>query len=302
MKAPFLPIPASSIIHGQRPDELLPFVLFHRRNLKVCTLHGVVLEGIDFLYPKYVATAYKLVESLCMRYIDGVIAVGEDTKHFYEQRYPRLKGRIEVIPNGVDLQKFKPMDQAQVRGKYGFRKEDQIVLYVGRVEREKNLGFLIRAYAILKSQNERSKLVLVGDGRDRANMQSLINQLGLKDVTLTGTMPPDEIPEIMNCADVFALCSLFEGDGPIVIKEALASGVPIVSTDVGEAKHLVKNDMMGIIVDRDEKSFGQALGDMIQKDRDVVRKECRDNSQQFSSELMVSKTVAFYRKIQDVAG
>ena len=163
LKIPFLKILNSSVIHTQRPDDMLQFILFHKKNPKVCTLHGKALKGIDLKQPKIVAKVYGFVESFCLKHIDKLIAVDETTKQFYEQLYPWLKNKITVIPIGINLNKFKPMDKENMRRKYGFDTKDKIIIYVGRLEKEKNLDLLIKSFVFAKEHDPHTKLVLMAD-------------------------------------------------------------------------------------------------------------------------------------------
>lgn len=296
LKIPFLKILNSSIIHTQRPDNMLQFILLHKKNPKVCTLHGKALEGIDLKQPKIVAKVYGFVESFCLKHIDKLIAVDETTKQFYEELYPWLKNKIKVIPIGIDLNKFKPMNKENVRRKYGFDAKDKIIIYVGRLEKEKNLDFLIKSFVLIKKYNLHTKLVFVGDGRVKAHLKNLVDELELKDVIFTGAMEYDKIPEVLNCADVFALTSLYEGS-PTVIKEAIACGVPVVSTDVGDVSNVIQNDVVGKIVDSDEKLFARAIIDMFQIDRDAIKNACTGVSKNFSFEKIANRTIEVYKEV-----
>jgi glycosyltransferase involved in cell wall biosynthesis len=296
LKSPFLKISNSSIIHTQRPDDMFPFVFLNRKNPKVCTLHGRVLETISLKQPSPVVVIYKIVESFCLKHIDKLIAVDETTKQFYERLYPWLKNKITVIPIGIDLNKFKPMDKEEMRRKYGFDAKDKIIIYVGRLEREKNLDFLIKSFVLVKKNNPHTKLVLVGDGRERLHLKNLVDELELKDVIFMGAMEYDKIPEVLNCADVFALTSLYEGS-PTVIKEAIACGVPVVSTDVGDVSNVIQNDVVGKIVDSDEKLFARAIMDMLQIDRDAIKNACTGVSKNFSFEKIADRTIEVYKEV-----
>ena len=116
----FASVPPGAIVHVQRPEYALPFVLFCRRNPKVITLHGRILHGVRLKQPRVVAWIYRMVESFCLRHSSAVIAVDEGTKGFYEKEYPWLRKRIRVIPIGIDLAKFRVLGSAKARAKWGF--------------------------------------------------------------------------------------------------------------------------------------------------------------------------------------
>ncbi|MHB8104700.1 MAG: glycosyltransferase family 4 protein [Dehalococcoidales bacterium] len=296
-KTPFMRIPVSAIIHAQRPEYMFPFVLFHWQHPKIITLHGTVLKGIRLKRKKIVRFIYEIVESFTLKHSNMIIAIDEATRQFYQQRYPRLAAKIKVIPVGIDLNKFKLLDREGLRLKYGFKPDDKVIVYVGRLEKEKNLEFLINCFTSLAVLIPHAILVLVGDGRDRKSLEYLVRSSGLKRVIFMGAQEPDNIPKILNCADVLALCSLFEGS-PTVVKEALACGVPVVSTDVGDVREIIRSETTGKIVSRNKEDFNHALANMLLKeDREKMRKECVKVATEFGFEQVGAKIVGLYKEL-----
>jgi glycosyltransferase involved in cell wall biosynthesis len=252
LKTPFLNIPKSSIIHTQRPDDMLPFVLFYKNNPKICTLHGTPLNAIYFKKGPVIGKIYELIEKFVLKRMDTVIAVDGEAKKFYTQMYPQIKDKIMVIPVGINTKLFKPANRHENRKKYHLNENEKIILYVGRLNVEKGLDLLLKSFKEVKKEVEDCKLVLVGEGKDRDNLENLAKNIELKDIIFMGALERDKIPEIINCADVFALCSLYEGM-PTVVLEALACGVPVVSTNVGDVHKVVRNDKTGYIVEKRTK-------------------------------------------------
>lgn len=301
-KIPFTRILASTIIHVQRPEYMLPFVLFHWKNPKMVTLHGRILEGIKLKRKKIIRLIYQIVESFALQHSDMIIAVDETTREFYRHQYPNLVSKIRVIPIGIDLSKFRLLDRDGLRRKYGFKPADKVVAYVGRLEKEKNIDFLIDCFALLVESVHEAILVLVGDGRDREHLEGLVRSLGLERVIFMGAQEPDKVPEILNCADVLALCSLFEGS-PTVVKEALACGSPVVSTDVGDVRQIIRCETIGRIVSRNKEDFARALADMLlTEDRARVRIECAKVAADFGFEQVGARTFELYLNLLRTKG
>lgn len=298
-KVPFMFLPTSIIIHAQRPEYIFPFILFHRENPKVVTLHGQILESVKLKYKKIVMIIYKKIEAFSLKHCDLIIAVEESIKDYYQQLYPQLRGKIEVIPVGINLNKFKPLNKFAMRQNHGFNAEDKIILYVGRLEKEKRLPLAIESFFIVRKSIPKAKLVLVGEGKERSYLESLVRRLDLEDVIIfMGAQKPEKIPEIMNCADVIVLCSLFEGS-PTVVREALACGIPVVSTDVGDVSRIIRNDATGRIVSRDKKEFAQAIVEMLlNEDKKRVRIECAKVAANFSFNQVGMRTVELYKELQ----
>ncbi|MCJ7635675.1 glycosyltransferase family 4 protein [Candidatus Bathyarchaeota archaeon] len=296
-KTPFMRIPISTIIHAQRPEYMLPFVLFHRKNPIIVTLHGRILAGIRLKRRKIVRLTYEVVESFALKHGDIIIAVDESTREFYQQEYPQLAAKIRVIPTGIDLSKFRLLDRNGLRRKYGFKPDDKVVAYVGRLEKEKGLDFLIDCLTSVVKLVRQTIILLVGDGRDRERLESLVRSFGLKRVVFMGTQEQDRIPEILNCADVLALSSLFEGS-PTIVKEALACGAPVVSTNVGDVSQIIRSDTSGRIVSRNKEDFAHALADVLLKeDREEVRIQCAKVAAEFGFEQVGVRTVELYEEL-----
>jgi glycosyltransferase involved in cell wall biosynthesis len=111
-----------------------------------------------------------------------------------------------------------------------------------------------------------------------------------------GAMEYDKIPEVLNCADVFALTSLYES-GPLVIMEALACGVPSVTVDVGRVREFIQNRYCGRIVERDEKTFANAVSEFFTMDKVKIREECTNTAKKFSFEETAKKTAEVYKEV-----
>jgi len=248
IKAPFLDIPQSAIIHTQRVDDTLPFIFFFRNNPKVLTAHGRGYKGEWILDKgKIISTIIDIIEKFVIKRVDKIIAVDERTKSYYVNNFPRIRDKVIMIPVGIDTEMFKPMDKIALREKYQLNKANKVILYVGRYKKEKGLDLLIKAFRKVQNEIPNCKLVLVGDGPEKQDLLKVTLGLELKDIVFMDPLEHDKIPEIMNCADVFALCSLYEGM-PTVVLEALACGVPVVSTDVGGVYKVVRDGKTGYIV------------------------------------------------------
>ena len=305
LKVPFLKFSDSAVIHTHRTYFMLPFIVFHRRNPKVCTLHMKPLEFVRVEYPQYskfINKLHKIVESFCLGRIDILVAVNEDVKKAYEERYPWVRGKIRVVSgSGVDLKKFRPMDKKRIREKYGFNPEDRVILFVGRLEKIKNIDLLIQSFALVVRNIPHAKLVIVGRGSERPRLERLVSSLNLKDkVIFMGEINPEKIPEIYNLSDVFALPSYSE-TGPAVIKEALACGIPVVSTDVGEVRKLIiTNDIGKIVEKRDEYVFTEAIIniiDRLRKNSKKISKICRKiAAQKLNFENIAINIIKIYKE------
>lgn len=170
---------------------------------------------------------------------------------------------MRVIPNGYDLQQFRPdhVAGAALRSELGLG-DNQVVGFVARFDSQKDHDNLLRALAVLRARGQRPDCLLVGDGMDEANvaLTSKIRELDLRgQVHLLGRRT--DIPAIMNAIDIHILSSAAEAF-PNVLAEAMACGTPCVSTDVGDAAAIV-GDMGWIVPARDPNRLGGAISDAL---------------------------------------
>lgn len=160
--------------------------------------------------------------------------------------------KIQVLPIRPELDVFLSA------GQYKKNPEAFTVLTASRFAPEKNIPLLVHAFAKLHAKHPDARLRIVGEGKERSVIEASINVHTLTDAV---TILPwtSEIEKEMAHAHIFALASLHEAYGLVLI-EALATGTPVVTTDVGCANDVVKNNMHGFVVPvNDENAFGEAL-------------------------------------------
>ncbi len=133
---------------------------------------------------------------------------------------------VEVVPNGIDLRPFLNPSHIYPRASLGWDEKDIVYIYVGRLGPEKNLPFLLRAFDAAVRACDRLRLVLVGDGPQRASLEEFVRHFGLSaHVHFVGAQPYDQIPSFLAMADVFVTASISESQGLTLI-EAMAAGLP----------------------------------------------------------------------------
>lgn len=171
--------------------------------------------------------------------------------------------KITVIPNGIDAQRFRPLahPEALKHQLLGLGDHELVLGCITNFRPIKNLPMLIDVFALLKPQFPKLHLVIVGDGTERAGLESYIANYQLADIHLLGQR--QDIPELMNCFDVFALTSTSEA-APLVILEAMACQVPVVATDVGEVREIIHHNQTGYVVTSQNRSaFAESVGQLL---------------------------------------
>jgi glycosyltransferase involved in cell wall biosynthesis len=299
-KTPGMKISEDSIIHSHRPDFMFPFTLFFRKNPKVCTLHGIPNIGIKTRKSRGTWRVYSMLERFSLKRIDQFIAVDERTKEFYENMQPYLKERIRVIPVGIDRNLFKPMDKRKMRRKYGFGEDDRIILYVGRFSIEKGLDLLLKSFEEVHMNDPMTRLVLLGDGLEENKLKEMVRAHNINNVAFMAPVAHDLIPEIMNCADVFALSSFQEGL-PTVVLEAFACGIPVVATDVGDVGKVVKEGETGFLVkNREAEEFSKGILQVIENIDVNYNENCQAMASGYSWDNIVKEIKMVYDEVKGI--
>ena len=182
-------------------------------------------------------------------------------------------GRLQVIRNGVDLQRFKPGVPAAARSQLGVTGAP-VLLCVGNLVPVKGHDLLLQAMANLRIRHPSASLYLVGDGPLRNTLQAQVLALGLAgQVHFVGTVPQDALAAWYSAADALVLPSRSEGWANVLL-EAMACGTPVVATDVGGSAEVLGDAGVGLLVPRrDADSLAATLDRLLARlpDRSVVR-------------------------------
>ena len=185
----------------------------------VGTFHAFARSNVGYYYGRAILKHY-------LERLDRMIAVSEPAREFVTQYFSNAD--VRVIPNGVDVDTFRP-GQTPIRH---LRDESVNVLFVGRLEPRKGLRELLRGYEYMKARVPESRLIIVGDGPRRARVESYISSHRLKDVVLAGYVPQSVLPRYYASADIFCSPATGSESFGIVLLEAMASGLPIVATEI----------------------------------------------------------------------
>lgn len=240
---------------------------------------------------------YMFAEWLFSHYVDQIVAVSESAKKDLV-KYEKISGnKIQVIMNGIDGNKYsrsidrnKKLKELAIDNNYDF-----IMGFAGRLSREKGLTYLLKAMSIIVRKYPKTLLLIAGEGGLMADLQRETEQLNLNsNVMFLG--PRSDIPEIMNILDMFVLPSLREGL-PLVLLEAAAASLPIVATDVGGSKNVVKDGANGLLVkSQDEQSLAKAIEYLI-KNSTIKNNFGRYSFEIFKNRFSIDKMIYSYEAV-----
>ena len=188
-----------------------------------------------------------------------IVTVSDYAKKFLQEHFPERANRVRRIYNGLNLAEFGPAD---------FSSAPPLILAVGRLIAKKGFADLIRACALIAGRGKSFRCEIIGEGPLENELREQIERLNLQDrVALSGAKPQLEVRQRLATANVFALPSIIDSDGgmdnlPTVIMEAMATGLPVVSTRIGGIPEMVVENETGFLVQPNDAA---ALADAIEK-------------------------------------
>ena len=192
-----------------------------------------------------------------------IIAVSHFTKWELTNYYKIPANKIQVIHNGVDINKFKPaVDKRKVKAELGFNPDDLAIVSVGRLYARKGLFTLIDSMPSVVKRYPNAKFIISGKGQSD-EMNKLIahaEKLGVKNnIIFTGYYPDKKLPRLYQAADVFAFSTFYEHH-PFAVLEALATGLPVVTTTVGGIPETIESGKNGLLVEPfNARAFGEKI-------------------------------------------
>jgi glycosyltransferase involved in cell wall biosynthesis len=254
---------------------------------------SVLLRGLDDFLTLYVAKRAKVN-----------IAVGSTLAYGMMKRgIP--SHRIRVILNGVNICRFNPKitedEKSYLRDKYGLPRDKILLLFVGGLRREKGIDLLIWALHKLIQREKNVFLTIVGAGYQRNYLETIVNKLHLNPyIKFLGSIPESDLPRLYVSSDVFVLPSYLEGM-PLVALEAMASGIPIIITDIF-GKDLITDNIEGLLVPaKDINALSEAMYKLV-TDSELRKKmgmAARKKAEKLSWKENAKKLFSIYQSLLD---
>lgn len=270
-------------------------------------LPAALMAGVRVVYTEHARHSLerqpvlRRMVRLCAPFLHAVTCVSENLKAFMVQRVGLGASGIEVIPNGVDLERFargEPGPETRALLPQSWRGPDITVFgNVARFSEAKDHPGLLRAFDAVRRSHPGARLLLVGDGETRPGVESLIGELSLGEyVRLTGMRR--DVPALLGLMDVFVLSSMREGM-PICVLEAMAAGLPVLTTDVGGIGEVVRDGVTARVVGpRDVPALAGGMRWMLENPAARADMAARGKAlihAQYGHERMVERYSRLYR-------
>jgi len=197
-----------------------------------------------------------------------VIVATEKEKDELIKRYGASPDKIGIVPCGVNMEMFQPMDRAAAREKLGLTDEN-ILMFVGRIDPLKGADQLIKAVPYLDNFKGLRLLVIGGDEYSRSELEKLrrlAGELKIKDrITFQGMVKQERLPYFYSAADVCVVPSYYESFG-LVALESLACGTPVVATDVGDLRNIIGQGETGYVTaDNTPRNLAEGIAIILSK-------------------------------------
>ncbi len=229
----------------------------------VITNHTVTFwDDAELLWSAF-SRGYPVV-SKSLEMADGMISVSSSAKNFAEY-FARIDRHV-VIPNGVDTERFRPVDKYLARERMGLE-YDKIVLYVGRLAPKKGVHTLIKAMKGIDAH-----LLIAGEGPMEKFLKSYARSIKANNISFLGYVSDDKLPLLYSAADLFVLPSIGGESFGMVLIEALASGTPVIGTEVGGIPEVLMHGRLGMMVPPgDWKKLKESIKSALKKPPEVDR-------------------------------
>lgn len=207
------------------------------------------------------------VERKVLETAERIVATSPQEKE-HMRSLVSTKGNIDIIPCGTDIRKFGSVTREAAREKLGIDADTNVVFYVGRFDRRKGIETLVRAVGKSQMRQQGNLKLFIGggsrpgqsDGIERDRIEKIVGELGLQDITsFPGRLGDDTLPAYYAAADVCVVPSHYEPFGLVAI-EAMASGTPVVASDVGGLQFTVVPEETGLLAPpKDAVAFAAAI-------------------------------------------
>ena len=231
------------------------------------------------------------------REIDGKITVSPPAQRYIGRYFP---GYYNVIPNGIEVDRFAdptldPLPEF----------EDGVVniLYVGRAEKRKGLGHLLRAFGIVNARHPNTRLIVVGpDSRRKRRYRASTERDGKRGIVFVDDVSDADLPRYYRTADIFCSPATGHESQGYVLLEALSAGTPIVASNIDGYASVITDDVDGVLVrPRDPLAIADALTALVRNPQRGARLAAagRKRADEYSWPRVTSRVLSYYERLRD---
>lgn len=273
----------------------------------VHTYHTMYEEYIYYITKGYFdGASKKLVEYLtlflCDKTVEELIVPTKKTYDLFKEKY-KVKRDVHIIPSGIDVTRFykENVDLLSIKSlkkELNIKKDDFVILFVGRIAKEKSIDFLIKNLKAILKKVSKARMIIVGDGPDMNELALLVRENKLdKHVTFTGKVPWSEIPKYYQLANVFVTASKTETQGLTVI-EAMAAEKPVVAIKDESFELVMKDKQDGLFFETKEE-YQRLIIDLYNNPSyaKMIAKQARITANAYNPEVYAKRVLEVYESV-----
>ncbi|MHA1285323.1 MAG: glycosyltransferase family 4 protein [Promethearchaeota archaeon] len=228
-----------------------------------------------------------LIELISYKLADKIILTNKEDIEFVIKKFRLNKKKVNLIYNFIDINLFKPLK---------LKKKEKHIIFIGRIDKEKNLINLIKAFEDLNDFT----LNIIGEGSNdyKKLLLTIIRKSKIK-VNFLGRIPNNKIPELLNQHEIFILPSYYEGN-PKALLEAMSCGIPCIGTNVFGIRTIIKHKENGILCNTNSESIKNAILNLYY-DQDLKNKISKNARkyilENYSLKSIIEKEFNIYREL-----
>ena len=296
------------VIHCQTEFGVGTFARIIAKQLNIPLVHTYHTMYEDYIH--YITKGYfnktgkKIIEYLTLFYCDKTATeLVVPTKKAYElfkEKY-KVDRNVYIVPTGIEVEKFylennKQLNIVKKRESLGLKRDDFVILFVGRIGSEKNVELLLTSMRYIVNNCPKAKLLIVGDGPDLNKYKTFVKKQGLEEnIIFTGKVPWESIAEYYLISDVFTTASKTETQGLTVI-EAMAASLPVVCINDESFTNTVIDNLNGKIF-KNKRGYKKAIIELYNDPKELKRlsKQARLSADMHSSKYFVESILDVYK-------
>jgi len=286
------------------PAHTIPFLPIPRRCKVVVTVHDVGFRHFPDLYKPIQVWYHELTMKKIKKRADVILTISQFSKNEIMRYYGIAEERIKISYLGYDQDKYNTEEKVGGEPRLGVLDKYKItspyLLYVGRLEKKKNIGNIVKSFALIKERFSDLKLVLAGNSGNQfeAIKEIIKNQKLENEIILPGYVEAQDLPPLIKGAAIFLFPTLYEGFG-LPILEAMACGTPVITSDI-EPHREVAGGAAALVDPYNPQSLADKIAEIL--DNPDYRQSLIAGGQKRSAEFSWGKTALATLKILQAAG
>ena len=292
------------VLEFHRAEPIINFYNDLRGKTAVFHQDIEVLQNPDSdIFWKHAPWLYHALEKKVVPRLGSLFCVKQSAASDYRQRYPRLAEHVHFLPTWFEPQTFRTPNETErqaakawLQQRFQSESDREWIVSVGRLDSQKDPQLLLRTFRELLAVRPKATLIFIGTGVLEPELRDEAADLGSR-VIFAGLMSPEEISQTLMGADLVAMTSAYEGM-PIAVLEALACGLPVMTTEVGEVRLVVKHRRNGYVATaRTQEEILTGMRFCLEQRDILAGAPCRSAVEPYSPQQVLSGVYENYRRL-----